>query len=98
MIEIKLPLRLRRLAGGRDRVEVAGATVGGSLRELEKRYPGISAELRDGSGALVASAHLYLNGQDVRYLGGLEAPVQDGDTITILMPIAGGAPVLGAEC
>jgi sulfur-carrier protein len=91
VIAVKLPARLRRHAGGADRLELSGATVGGCLQEMESRYPGVSAELRDGTGGLVASVNLYLNGQDVRYLGGLDAPVRNGDTITILMPIAGGA-------
>ncbi len=87
---VRIPLLLRRHTAGADRLELSASTAGECLVELERRYPGLSSELRDAEGLLRTSVNLYVNGQDVRYLAGLHTPLGDGDELTILVPIAGG--------
>ena len=90
MILVKLPVALRRHAGGVSQLELPGDTVAECLRELERRFPAVSGELRDGSGRLLPSVGLYVNGEEVRYRSALETPLRVGDELTILLPIAGG--------
>ncbi len=90
MIRVKIPLSLRRHTGGVGQLELAGGTVADCLAELERRFPGVSRGMRDESGRLLASVSFYVNGEDVRYRSALETPLQSGDELTILFPIAGG--------
>ena len=90
MTVVQIPIPLRRLTDGASRVEVSGATVARCLESLECRFPGVSPEIRDGSGDLLPSVNLYVNGEDVRYLSGLETPLVEGDELAIVLAIAGG--------
>jgi molybdopterin converting factor small subunit len=62
----------------------------GLIADLDERYDGLRERLVDDSG-LRRFVNIYLNDEDVRFLGGLEAPVKDGDTVTVLPAVAGGA-------
>lgn len=88
---VKIPTILRRHAGNRPAVEVEGATVRELLSDLERRYPGISGNILDEGGGLRRFVNLYVNDEDVRYLGSLDAPVREGDVVSILPAVAGGA-------
>ncbi len=87
---VRIPLMLRRLAEGAAVLELPGATAGECLAELEHRCPGVRSELRDGVGNLRPSVNLYVNGQDVRFLAGLDTPLREDDELAILVPISGG--------
>jgi molybdopterin synthase sulfur carrier subunit len=67
-----------------------GATLADVFHDLDRRYPGIRARVVTGDGELHRFVNVYLNGEDVRYLGSMEARVDDGDTIAILPAVAGG--------
>jgi len=88
---VKLPTILRKHTDGVAAVEAVGANVGEVLADLESRHPGVTRTILtdDGSG-LHRFVNVYVNGEDVRYGGGLGAPVADGDTISILPAVAGG--------
>ncbi|PYQ11121.1 MAG: molybdopterin synthase sulfur carrier subunit [Acidobacteria bacterium] len=90
-VKVRIPTPLRPLAGGRDQVQVAGATVRAVLENLEKECPGIRSRLCDERGELRRFVNLFLNDEDVRHLGGLDFPVQEGDVLSIVPAIAGGA-------
>ena len=90
MITVKLPTILRTHAGGRPEVQTDGETLGEVLESLEEQYPGLTLGIRGDDGALRRHVNVYLNGEDVRYLGSLDAPVKGGDTIAILPAVAGG--------
>lgn len=90
MTRVKLPVALRRHAGGAAQLELPGATVAECLEELERRFPDLSQELRDETGRLLAEVNLYINGEDLRYRLSLDTPLQPGDELTILLPVAGG--------
>ncbi len=90
MSRVKLPLPLRRYTGGQSTVEVNESTVARCIESLEQRYPELRERLEDDEGDVSAAVNLYVNGQDVRHLAGLNTPVSDADEITIVVAIAGG--------
>jgi MoaD family protein len=89
-IEVRIPTILRTYTDGAKAVEGKGANLEELLGDLESRHPGLKARLIDEKG-LRRFVNVYLNDEDVRFLGGLETPVSDGDTITVLPAVAGGA-------
>jgi sulfur-carrier protein len=89
-IEVRIPTILRSYTGGAKSVEGKGDTLGDLLADLDTRHGGLRDRLVDDSG-LRRFVNVYLNDEDVRFLGGLDAPVADGDTITVLPAVAGGA-------
>jgi sulfur-carrier protein len=88
-IEIRIPTILRTYTGGAKSVEGSGATLADLLDDVESRHGGLQARLVDDVG-LRRFVNVYLNDEDVRFLGGLSAPVKDGDTVTVLPAVAGG--------
>jgi molybdopterin synthase sulfur carrier subunit len=88
-IEVRIPTILRTYTGGAKSVEGSGATLAELLTDLEARHGGLRARLVD-DGGLRRFVNVYLNDEDVRFLGGLETPVKDGDTVTVLPAVAGG--------
>ena len=89
-VRVKLPAILRVHTGGEGHVDGDGATVRELLEDLEARYPGIRARLVTDDGALHRFVNVYVNDEDVRYLGSLETEVRDGDVVSILPAVAGG--------
>jgi len=89
-IEVRIPTILRNYTDGQKAVEAKGATIGELFADLDGRYDGLAGRLIDESG-LRRFVNVYLNDEDVRFLGGLSAPVTDGDTVTVLPAVAGGA-------
>jgi len=89
-VRVKLPTILRKHAGGEAQVEAEGTTVREVLVDLEARYPGITRNVLTDDGGLHRFINVYLNDEDVRYLGSLETAVRDGDTVSILPAVAGG--------
>jgi MoaD family protein len=90
-IEVRIPTILRAYTGGVKAVNAAGDTVGELLADLDTRYPGIRGRLITDEGGLHRFVNVYVNDEDVRFLGALEAKVDAGDTVTILPAVAGGA-------
>jgi sulfur-carrier protein len=88
--EVRIPTILRELTGGAKAVEGKGATLAELIDDLDARHPGLRARLVDESG-LRRFVNVYLNDEDVRFLGGLETAVSDSDTVTVLPAVAGGA-------
>jgi sulfur-carrier protein len=88
-IEVRIPTILRTYTGGAKSVEGSGDTLSDLLGDLESRHSGLRDRLVDDSG-LRRFVNVYLNDEDVRFLGGLETPVKDGDTVTVLPAVAGG--------
>ena len=88
-IEVRIPTILRQYTGGAKSVEGSGSTLKELILDLDSRHPGLRDRLVD-DGGLRRFVNVYLNDEDVRFLGGLEASVSDGDTVTILPAVAGG--------
>lgn len=89
-VQVKLPTILRKHAAGEPRVDADGATLRELLADLESRYPGITKNVVTEDGALHRFVNVYVNDEDVRYLGSLETELKDGDTVSILPAVAGG--------
>ena len=89
-IRVKLPTLLRANAGGEALVEGRGATLREVFDDLESQYPGITERIVTPDGGLQRFVNVYLNDEDVRYLGSLETEVSEGDTVAILPAVAGG--------
>jgi MoaD family protein len=88
-IEVRIPTILRTYTDGAKQVEGTGSTLDELISDLEQRHGGLRDRLIDGSG-LRRFVNVYLNDEDVRFLAGLETPVKDGDTVTVLPAVAGG--------
>ncbi|HEY3682057.1 MAG TPA: MoaD/ThiS family protein [Streptosporangiaceae bacterium] len=89
-IEVRIPTILRTYTDGAKAVEGAGDTLAAVITDVDSRHPGIQDRLVDDNG-LRRFVNVYLNDEDVRFLGGLETKVNDGDTVTVLPAVAGGA-------
>ena len=89
-IEVRIPTILRQYTGGEKTVSGEGATLDELIKDLESRHPGLRDRLVDDKG-LRRFVNVYLNDEDVRFLNGLETPVSDGDNVTVLPAVAGGA-------
>ena len=89
-IEVRIPTILRTYTDGAKQVEGTGSTLDELIADLEQRHVGLRARLID-DGSLRRFVNVYLNDEDVRFLSGLETPVKDGDTVTVLPAVAGGA-------
>jgi MoaD family protein len=92
-VNVRVPTILRTTVGGEPVVNVeanGGRSLRDVLEDLERRYPGFSASILAEDGGLHRFVNLYVNGEDVRYLGSLETEVHDGDTVAILPAVAGG--------
>ena len=88
-IDIRIPTILRPYTKDQKSVEANGANLGAVIADLDAQYAGIGERLLE-NGALRRFINIYVNDEDVRFLGGLEAQVKDGDSITILPAVAGG--------
>ncbi|MBV9087907.1 MAG: MoaD/ThiS family protein [Acidobacteria bacterium] len=89
-MRILIPTPLRQYADKKDAVEVSGATVGEALSNLTSRHGELKKHLYSDDGKLRAFVNVYLNDEDIRYLGKEDTPVKDGDTLAIVPSIAGG--------
>jgi molybdopterin synthase sulfur carrier subunit len=90
-VEVRLPTILRPHAGGQATVAADGATIGEALADLVARFPGLQGQVVTDGGELHRFVNVYVNDDDVRYLDKLDTKVDDGDTISILPAVAGGA-------
>lgn len=88
-IEVRIPTILRPYTKDQKAVSAEGSTLSAVITNLDSTYTGLGERLLE-NGALRRFINVYINDEDVRFLGGLEAPIKDGDSITILPAVAGG--------
>ncbi len=91
MAQFRIPGPLRRLSDGQVTVDVEAPDLAAAIEALDARYPGFRDRLLDDSGELRQFVNVYLNDEDVRLGSGLQARVRDGDEISIVPAVAGGA-------
>jgi molybdopterin synthase sulfur carrier subunit len=89
-VTVKLPTQLRDAAGGNVSATVEGSTVGEALEALYSAHGELRGRIADESGGLRRFVNVYLKGEDIRFLAGLDTAVADGDEVTILPAVAGG--------
>ncbi|MEV0780438.1 MoaD/ThiS family protein [Streptomyces sp. NPDC050433] len=92
-IEVRIPTILRTYTDGAKAVEGSGDTIAALLTDLESRHTGIRERIVDGANGdqLRRFVNVYLNDEDVRFLDGISTKLTDGDSVTILPAVAGGA-------
>ena len=89
-VTVKIPAQLRALTASEGETEVEGSSVGEALEALYERYDGLRDRITE-DGELRRFVNVYVGGEDIRFGEGLETPVGEGDEITILPAVAGGA-------
>jgi sulfur-carrier protein len=87
---VRIPTPLRNAAGGNATVEVDGDTVGEVLTNLDAAHPGIGERLRGDDGQIRRFVNVFVDDEDVRFAQGLDTPVRDGATVSIIPAVAGG--------
>ncbi|HEX7291496.1 MAG TPA: ubiquitin-like small modifier protein 1 [Conexibacter sp.] len=88
-ITVKIPTQLRAATGGAASAAVDGDTVGAVLDSLYEQFGELRERIAD-DGGLRRFVNVYIGGEDIRFLDGLDTPVSDGDEVTILPAVAGG--------
>jgi sulfur-carrier protein len=89
-VTVKIPAQLRALTGNEAETEVDGGSVGEALEALYAKYDGLRDRITE-DGELRRFVNVYVSGEDIRFGEGLDTPLQEGDEITILPAVAGGA-------
>ncbi|WP_296603786.1 MoaD family protein [Nocardioides sp.] len=89
-IEVRIPTILRTYTGGEKAVTAEGASLTALIDDLETNHPGIKDRLVE-NGDLRRFVNVYVNDEDVRFIGGLDAELSDGDQVVVLPAVAGGA-------
>ncbi|MGE5595326.1 MAG: MoaD/ThiS family protein [Hyphomicrobiales bacterium] len=89
-IQVRVTAVLQKYVGGQKAVEASGSTIGEVLADIDGRNPGFRGQVFGEDGKLHRFVNIYLNDEDIRYMGGVDAPVKQGDVVDILPALAGG--------
>jgi len=89
-VEVRMPTILRKYTAGEKAVRGSGGTIREVIEDIDSRYPGVRGAVVTDGGDLHRFINVYLNDEDVRFIGSLETPVSDGDVLSILPAVAGG--------
>lgn len=89
-VMVRIPTPLRRLTNGQDKVSVDGSSLNDIITSLEADFPGIKARICDDQGELRNFVNVYVNGEDVRFMDGLNTSTAAGDEISVVPAVAGG--------
>jgi MoaD family protein len=89
-VEVRVTAVMQKLTGGSRSVQAQGGTVAALLDDLDSNFPGFKSNVMQ-DGRLHRFVNIYLNDEDIRYLGQLDTPVSDGDVVSILPALAGGS-------
>ena len=90
-ITVRIPTPLRRVTNGEEKVTVEGSNLNEIIGSLDDQYPGIKARICNDQGDLRNFVNVYVNGEDVRFLEGLQTATKTGDEISIVPAVAGGS-------
>jgi molybdopterin synthase sulfur carrier subunit len=89
-VTVRIPTQLRSLSGGAGEVSVEAGTVAEALKALDGQHPGFAERLFDDSGALRRFVNVFVADEDIRFLQGIDTPVTDGQTLSVVPAVAGG--------
>jgi molybdopterin synthase sulfur carrier subunit len=89
-VEVRIPTVFRKFTGGQSSIELGAGTIADVIDQLENRYPDLRGQIRTAEGELHRFINVYVNDEDVRYLGKLETKANEGDTVSLLPSVAGG--------
>jgi molybdopterin converting factor small subunit len=90
-VTIEIPTAFRRFTDGAPKVDCAAGTVAEALAELTRRYPALQRHVRDDQGQIRQFLNIYLNEEDIRFLGGESCVLKEGDRVLLVPSIAGGS-------
>ncbi len=88
-VEVRVPSVLQKFTAGERRLSYEAATVGAVLARIDADHPGFQDQILE-DGALRRFVNIFRNDEDIRFLGEMETPLQDGDVLAILPALAGG--------
>jgi sulfur-carrier protein len=89
-VKVKIPTPLRNLTNNADSVSAEASTLSEMVQQLESSYPGMRERLLDDGGEIRRFVNVYVNGEDVRFLQGLNTQLGEGDEVSIVPAVAGG--------
>lgn len=89
-VAVSIPTILRTFTNNERSVQASGTNLAEIIADIDGQFPGIGDRLLD-DGKLRRFVNVYINDEDVRFIGSLDAPIADGDTVTVLPAVAGGA-------
>jgi MoaD family protein len=90
-VTVNVPTIMRKHVDGQAQVQAEGSSLKELLDNLEAAHPGVTKNIIAEGGGLHRFINIYVNDEDVRYLGGLDAPLDEGDSVSILPAVAGGS-------
>jgi len=96
-VSILIPAALRHFAGGKSEISVQAKTASEALNALTVKHADLHKHLFNDQNALRSFVNVYVNDEDIRHKGGIETPLADGATVTIVPSIAGGSPAVATE-
>lgn len=89
-VNLILPASLCRLTGGSKKIECEAGNIAGLIKYLDEQFPGAAGALCDERGELQGFVNIFVNGQNVRYLQGMDTALREGDEVAVIPAIAGG--------
>jgi molybdopterin synthase sulfur carrier subunit len=89
-VKVRIPTPLQRLTQGKEEVEGSVGTIISLVNDLDQKYPGLADRVSE-NGKIRRFVNIYVNDEDIRFLNAEETPVKDGDEVSIVPAIAGGA-------
>ena len=90
-VTIEIPTAFRRFTNGTPKVDCNAATIAEALADLPTRFPDLSRHVRDETGQIRQFLNVYLNEEDIRFLGGESCTLKEGDRVLLVPSIAGGS-------
>ena len=90
-ITVQIPTPFRRLTAGASQVDCTASNLGDLLATLGQQFPDLTAHLHDEAGEVRRFLNIYVNEEDIRFLGGTSYQFQDGDEVLLVPSLAGGA-------
>ena len=91
-VQVRVPTVFRKFTEGQSTVDAEAGTIEQLIEQLERQYPGLKGQLLTDEGQVHRFVNIYVNDEDARYLQQLETKVDEGDVVSILPSVAGGAP------
>lgn len=90
-VKVRIPTPLMKLTNNQAEISAEGATIADILNNLESQYAGIKERICEENGTPRRFINIYLNEEDIRFLDGEKTKIKDGDEVSIIPAIAGGA-------
>lgn len=89
-VSVKIPTPLRRVTNGASTVEAGGGNVRELIEDLERQFPGMRERLCDETGAIRRFVNVFIGDEDIRFLDGIDTPIDEGAQVSIIPAVAGG--------